>query len=56
MQQKSIMGIKMQPKWLKYNPIKKRSAAGTRAVQWKCCLRESGRTSRIWVSVLGLAF
>lgn len=34
----------MQTGWLKYNPIKKRRAAGTGAVHWRCCLRESGRT------------
>lgn len=45
----------MQPRRLKYNPIKKRGAAGTRAMHWKCWLRESGRTSRIRASLLGLA-
>ena len=47
----------MQPRWLKYNPITKRHAAGTRAMRWKCCLRGSSRMSKIrsafWDSLPG---
>lgn len=46
------MSRKMQTRWLMYNPIKKGHGTGTRAVHWKCCLREYSRVSRIHVSLL----